>query len=50
MRRELVILLVLCSVFLAIGCADTEEEGVVDSEDEEGVIDGEGKEGVIEED
>ena len=26
MRRELVVLLVLCSVFLAIGCADTDTE------------------------
>lgn len=32
MRRELVILLVLCSVFLAIGCADTADEGGADEE------------------
>lgn len=32
MRRELIILLVLCSVFLAIGCADTADEGGADEE------------------
>lgn len=32
MRRELVILLVLCSIFLAIGCADTTDEGGADED------------------